>query len=437
MSINYPTSLDSIPNPTSTDLLENATTALDHDQQHANANDAIEALEAKVGANSSAVTTSHDYKLGEVISSDKAVGKTATQTMTNKTLTAPQINFGSDARGDLMVRNSSGVTSRLASGSSGQILQTNASGDPEWTTNPAVTNASSTVKGSVELATTAEINAGTATGGTGAALVVTPDQLLAANYLKTSLYDYQVFTSNGTWTKPSGVGSTQLVIVQVWGGGGAGGGATTGSNGTGGGGGGAYLEGKFRVSDLSSTEAVTVGAAVAGGTGLGTNGNSSSFGTHLVAYGGGGGGNSDGSNSGSGGGGGGVFGAGVQGTKGNPAGGAVGGAPLGAAAKVASTFGGGGGADSNAGPAGNSVFGGGGGGGGGGDNGGNSIYGGGGGGGAAVGTGGTSFNGGNGGSGGSSAGVDGTAPGGGGGGTSGVHTSGGGARGEVRVFVLI
>jgi len=51
----------------------------------------IEAIEAKVGKDSSAVTTSHDYKLSEVTSTDKAVGKTATQTLTNKTLTSPSI----------------------------------------------------------------------------------------------------------------------------------------------------------------------------------------------------------------------------------------------------------------------------------------------------------------------------------------------------------
>lgn len=88
MATNFPTSLDALTNPTSTDSVA----TVDHAAQHANANDSIEALEAKVGINSSAVTTSHDYKLGEVTGSDKAVGKTATQTLTNKTLTAPVIS---------------------------------------------------------------------------------------------------------------------------------------------------------------------------------------------------------------------------------------------------------------------------------------------------------------------------------------------------------
>lgn len=43
-------------------------------------------------------------------------------------------------------------------------------------------DASTTGKGIVELSTAAEINAGTATGGTGAALAVTPDALLSSSY---------------------------------------------------------------------------------------------------------------------------------------------------------------------------------------------------------------------------------------------------------------
>lgn len=59
MSINFPTSLDTLTNPTATDN----TVTVSHATQHANANDAVEALEAKVGVDSSAVTSSLDYKL--------------------------------------------------------------------------------------------------------------------------------------------------------------------------------------------------------------------------------------------------------------------------------------------------------------------------------------------------------------------------------------
>jgi len=49
-------------------------------------------VEAKIGIDSSAVTTSHDYKLSGVTGTDKAVSKAGTETLTNKTLTSPVIN---------------------------------------------------------------------------------------------------------------------------------------------------------------------------------------------------------------------------------------------------------------------------------------------------------------------------------------------------------
>ena len=59
MATNFPTSLDSLTNPSSGNTLNSPS----HSTQHANANDAIEVLEAKVGVDNSAVTTSHDYKI--------------------------------------------------------------------------------------------------------------------------------------------------------------------------------------------------------------------------------------------------------------------------------------------------------------------------------------------------------------------------------------
>jgi hypothetical protein len=59
MATNFPTSLDALTNPVAGDSLSSPS----HSGQHANANDAIEALQAKVGVDSSAVTTSIDYKL--------------------------------------------------------------------------------------------------------------------------------------------------------------------------------------------------------------------------------------------------------------------------------------------------------------------------------------------------------------------------------------
>lgn len=103
------------------------------------------------------------------------VGLATTQTLTNKTLTSPQLNFGSDATGDMIYRTSGGTTARLAIGTAAMILQVSAAGIPEWAVNPAAADASTTVKGVVEIATTAEITAGTSAGATGAKLVVPAD----------------------------------------------------------------------------------------------------------------------------------------------------------------------------------------------------------------------------------------------------------------------
>lgn len=59
MATSFPTSLDALTNPTGSSSL----TSPDHAGQHTDANDAIEALQAKVGVNSSAVTSSLDYKI--------------------------------------------------------------------------------------------------------------------------------------------------------------------------------------------------------------------------------------------------------------------------------------------------------------------------------------------------------------------------------------
>lgn len=59
MATDFPTSLDDFTNPQDTDNLDSP----DHAAQHANKNDAVEALEAKVGVDGSAVSSSHDYKI--------------------------------------------------------------------------------------------------------------------------------------------------------------------------------------------------------------------------------------------------------------------------------------------------------------------------------------------------------------------------------------
>jgi len=59
MATSFPASLDTLTNPTSGDSLNSPS----HSGQHADANDAIEALQAKVGVDGSSVTTSLDYKI--------------------------------------------------------------------------------------------------------------------------------------------------------------------------------------------------------------------------------------------------------------------------------------------------------------------------------------------------------------------------------------
>jgi hypothetical protein len=70
MATNFPTSLDALTNPVAGDSLSSPS----HSGQHANANDAIEALQAKVGVDSSAVTTSIDYKLRNLSGSTITTG---------------------------------------------------------------------------------------------------------------------------------------------------------------------------------------------------------------------------------------------------------------------------------------------------------------------------------------------------------------------------
>jgi hypothetical protein len=59
MAIQFPTALDALTNPTASQAMN--ASGVEHDVQHANANDAIEALEAKVGITNSADTSSLDY----------------------------------------------------------------------------------------------------------------------------------------------------------------------------------------------------------------------------------------------------------------------------------------------------------------------------------------------------------------------------------------
>jgi predicted small metal-binding protein len=64
MAITFPTTLDQLINPSGTDSVQ----LVSHAAQHSNANDAIEALEAKLGVDNSTDIASIDYKVRDLIS---------------------------------------------------------------------------------------------------------------------------------------------------------------------------------------------------------------------------------------------------------------------------------------------------------------------------------------------------------------------------------
>lgn len=64
MATSFPSSLDSFTNPLSSDTLSSPS----HAGQHTDLNDAVAALQSKVGIDSSADTSSHDYLIADLLS---------------------------------------------------------------------------------------------------------------------------------------------------------------------------------------------------------------------------------------------------------------------------------------------------------------------------------------------------------------------------------
>jgi hypothetical protein len=388
------------------------------------------------------------------IPSGTPVGTTDTQTLTNKTLTAPTI-----ASANL----TTALTLAGAAGTNGQVLTSAGSGLPTWTTissSPTLvrsTRTSNTILGTADSSTLIAITSGTFTqtftaaatlgsgwfcyiqnSGTGditldpngsetidglTSYIMYPNECRLVQCTGTAFNSvvlngfYRTFTASGTFTKPPGY---SLFSGYLWGAGG-GGGKYNDVGLSRAGGGGACVPFALSPTVVGTSETVTIGAGGAGQTAdgnVGVVGGNSSFGSLITSYGGHVAG-------------GGVLSAASETTPGQP---------YSTTATNSNPGFGGGAASSNIENT-NSAYGGGGGTGYSGTDtalvGGKSLYGGGGGG-ANGGAGGTSVFGGNGGAGSlASSGTAGTAPAGGGGATKSGASGGAGARGELRIGGII
>lgn len=176
MATNFPTSLQDL------DATRGASgqplSTPNHVTHHTTEDDTIEALQAKVGIDGSAVTTSHDYKLSNVTGSNKAVSQAR-----SISTTAP-LTGGGDLSADITL---------------------------------AVSAATTSASGVSELATTAETSTGTDTGR-----VVTPDGL-AGSVFGERIVEILVTDPNGDvvtvgdgkayFRVPSSMGGMDLVEV--------------------------------------------------------------------------------------------------------------------------------------------------------------------------------------------------------------------------------
>jgi hypothetical protein len=90
MATSYPSAIDQLINPSGSDALS----APSHSEQHSNANDAIEALQTKVGTNGSADANSLTYKVSTI--------ETALTNLTNSSDTISEL-LGLEGNNDLTV----------------------------------------------------------------------------------------------------------------------------------------------------------------------------------------------------------------------------------------------------------------------------------------------------------------------------------------------
>lgn len=141
MTAQFPAAIVSTGNIPDTNPLTTLS-ANNHAGKHNDMRDEIIAIETKIGATGSVVTTSLEYKTKNITAGDQAVGATQTVSLSNKTNVSPKVIVGSDAIGDTLYNSSgaTGVQSRIPIGSTGQVL-TSSGTVPIWSS-PTATNTS-------------------------------------------------------------------------------------------------------------------------------------------------------------------------------------------------------------------------------------------------------------------------------------------------------
>ena len=280
MASNFPSSLDSY--ATLTDNTDDVLAAHPNDR-----GDAIENLEAKVGVNSSAVTTSHDYLLthlpGQVQNWDAGSYEVRSQTFQSDvtTGTAPLIvasttkvtNLNADlldGQTDTYYTNASNLASgTVAIARGGTGLSSISAANRVLLS----TDGSAFTTGRVDLATTqiqGNLPVGNLNSGTGA----TSTSFWRGDAIWSRAVVNELFTSSGTFTAPSGVTKVYLSMIA----GGGGGGSGTADSGGGGAAGQCVLNYPYTVI-AGNNYTVTIGA----GGGIGTTGGASVFDTLTLA----------------------------------------------------------------------------------------------------------------------------------------------------------
>jgi len=97
MTIQYPTALDVLINPSPADTLDSE--GVLHTDQHGNANDAIEALEAKVGVTGSVDTNSLDYRVNHIPAGVDGIDGTNGTNGTNGTTPVKGVDYSDGVDG--------------------------------------------------------------------------------------------------------------------------------------------------------------------------------------------------------------------------------------------------------------------------------------------------------------------------------------------------